>query len=671
LGRRAPATLIGSLTIRAKFALLAFFACGSTAAEVYLTEGTNISVDVTNDGRAAIDLLGGIWVLPSDGGEALAIQSGLRPARRPRWSPAANALVYQASTAEHNEIWLHLEDDGLDRRLGDGPYFDQHPDWHPDGERIVFSSARNDSDFDLWEFDLPTGLAWRLSYLPGDETEPAWSADGRSLIYIHELNGQWSLMLRRHGQADEVLVRSGTRLAAPSWRPDGSLVTFMKNSDEGWSIRMAILSNPILDRTIVEGEDFFVAPVVWQDRQHMLYTANGRIRKRNFNSRSSANVPFRAAVGKTNGYSDDTPAMRDLPPIDEPQGTTVIRAGQLFDGIDARYRNNADIIIEGGRIVAVENRADRPGSIVIDLGDITVLPGFIDAYAALPDGVDGSLGPLLLSLGVTTLVAEIESAAALNAIWSGKEVPGPRVLIAQSIQDAGPDSGLPWLVSITGDMNAGVAQRELVQQWQAQGVAVLADSWQVGLGSGASLLVGTASMPTSPAGRSYQDVQMASGVGAITFVSGLADSATPNIETLRNSRQAGLLPASVNLTRRFAQTPDFSAAATSVVVGSQPNGLPPGIALHAEFLALQDAGLNAEQTLKAAGINAANALGLGLRLGRISQGAAADLVLVDGDPLNDIGDALKIVGVVRNGRFFSVSGLIDRSKAAQATKSVE
>jgi hypothetical protein len=46
-------------------------------------------------------------------------------------------------------------------------------------------------------------------------------------------------------------------------------------------------------------------------------------------------------------------------------------------------------------------------------------------------------------------------------------------------------------------------------------------------------------------------------------------------------------------------------------------------------------------------------------------------VLVDGDPLRNIGDALNIVGVVRNGRFFSVSGLIDRAADAKATKTVE
>ena len=59
-------------------------------------------------------------------------------------------------------------------------------------------------------------------------------------------------------------------------------------------------------------------------------------------------------------------------------------------------------------------------------------------------------------------------------------------------------------------------------------------------------------------------------------------------------------------------------------------------------------------------MNAASALGVGLQLGRIAAGSLADLVIVDGDPLVDIDDALNVVGVVRNGRFFSTIGLIDR-----------
>ena len=92
--------------------------------------------------------------------------------------------------------------------------------------------------------------------------------------------------------------------------------------------------------------------------------------------------------------------------------------------------------------------------------------------------------------------------------------------------------------------------------------------------------------------------------------------------------------------------------------------MPAGIGTQAELRALVAAGLTPPQALHAGGVNAAAVLGVDPRLGRIATGAVADLIFVDGDPLNSIDDAIKVVAVVRNGRFFSVAGLIDRASAA-------
>ena len=72
--------------------------------------------------------------------------------------------------------------------------------------------------------------------------------------------------------------------------------------------------------------------------------------------------------------------------------------------------------------------------------------------------------------------------------------------------------------------------------------------------------------------------------------------------------------------------------------------------------------------LRAIGVNAAAALRTDPFLGRIATGAAADLVFVAGDPLADVSEALNIVAVVRNGRFFSLSGLREK---AELQRSVE
>jgi imidazolonepropionase-like amidohydrolase len=78
------------------------------------------------------------------------------------------------------------------------------------------------------------------------------------------------------------------------------------------------------------------------------------------------------------------------------------------------------------------------------------------------------------------------------------------------------------------------------------------------------------------------------------------------------------------------------------------------------------AGLTPLQTLRGVGVNAAGAILADPYLGRIATGATADLVFVDGDPLSNISHTLNVVAVVRNGRFYSVSGLFDRAKQAES-----
>ena len=632
-------------------------------AQVTLTEGTNFTVDVAADGRLAMDLLGSIWILPANGGNAEPIATGVLSVARPRWSPGGDAILFEARAKGRNELGIYrfASDDVLP--LGNDRYSDQQADWHPDGDRIVFSSERHDDGLDLWETDIATGLAWRLSDLPGDETEPSWSADGRHLIYVNEFDGRWSLIVRRFGEPDHVLITSDEQLSAPSWRPDGSLVTFARHSDDGIVTNMLIFSDPLLERTLINDDDLFVAPVAWLDRQQMFYAANGVIRERRFDSWNPKTVPFRAAIGRPAGQGNVARSPRKLAAQGEAVGRIVLRADRIFDGLAAGYRERLDIVIEDGVISAVEARRDRSGEIIFDMGDLTVLPGFIDGYAGLDDDVDERLGPVLLTFGVTTLVAESERTEQLNERWAGRDMPGPRVLAAAALDRA--DGRKPWLVTVSGDMNAGLQHRDRVDAWQQAGVPVLAESWQAGLGSGAALLLGGGALPASPEGHRYQDMELAANPETATIFSGLADAKTPQLDSLLASRQARLLPEAKHPVRRFPSSPRLAAGSTEVVVGSKPNGLAPGLALHAELRALQAAGLSGEQAMRAAGVNAATALGLGIQVGRIARGAVADLVIVDGDPLADVADALNVVGIVRNGRFYSTISLIEQTQLSR------
>ena len=82
------------------------------------------------------------------------------------------------------------------------------------------------------------------------------------------------------------------------------------------------------------------------------------------------------------------------------QQTTVLRAARMIDGTGAPTVTNAAIVVTDDRIVAVGPAsavAVPAGARVVDLGDVTLLPGFIDAHTHI---IGRTLGDPLADLAV-------------------------------------------------------------------------------------------------------------------------------------------------------------------------------------------------------------------------------------------------------------------------------
>jgi len=70
----------------------------------------------------------------------------------------------------------------------------------------------------------------------------------------------------------------------------------------------------------------------------------------------------------------------------QPPAVTAIKAARLFDGKSESTISDAVVLVEGGRITAVGSRLAVPaGARLVELGDATILPGFIDAHVHLTD----------------------------------------------------------------------------------------------------------------------------------------------------------------------------------------------------------------------------------------------------------------------------------------------
>jgi imidazolonepropionase-like amidohydrolase len=86
----------------------------------------------------------------------------------------------------------------------------------------------------------------------------------------------------------------------------------------------------------------------------------------------------------------------------------------------------------------------------------------------------------------------------------------------------------------------------------------------------------------------------------------------------------------------------------------------PGFSLHDELkLYVDQLGFTALDALRAATANPAEFYGMAGQLGGVQNGQRADLVLLDANPLDDIGNTRRIRGVVAGGRWFD-RGALDR-----------
>jgi imidazolonepropionase-like amidohydrolase len=136
--------------------------------------------------------------------------------------------------------------------------------------------------------------------------------------------------------------------------------------------------------------------------------------------------------------------------------TIVLKAARLFDGKSNALVTPGIVVVKDGKIVAAGTSAGIPADAqVIDLGDATLLPGFIDAHTHLTgaykvdfkqamldelqkpiseEALDSSVNARVTLMAGVTTVRDVGSSNYLdvglrNAINAGV-VPGPRMLVS-------------------------------------------------------------------------------------------------------------------------------------------------------------------------------------------------------------------------------------------------
>ena len=97
----------------------------------------------------------------------------------------------------------------------------------------------------------------------------------------------------------------------------------------------------------------------------------------------------------------------------------------------------------------------------------------------------------------------------------------------------------------------------------------------------------------------------------------------------------------------------------------------PGFSLHDELELFVKAGLTPMAALQTATLKPTQYLGLSNSLGTVEPGKIADLVLLDANPLEQIGNTQKIAAVVVNGRFIGKTNLQQLLTQAEQTANTQ
>lgn len=674
--------------------------CTATPARAQMPGATPARTVDVHDGAAdpalspdgtqvALGILGRIWLVPVAGGDAAELTRGTSWDGAPAWSPDGRFLAYAQALPTGTDIVVRDLATGTSAILhhipgtvpalqyapgGGSLYFVQQRgqydahlwsvnvdgtaakqltftrNWHewafalgPDAKQVFLTSGRYGGS-DLYLLDTDDLSTTRLTETPAaNESAVAWSADGTRQVFVRTENGVDQLVTRAaDGGTERVVSTSPFDQKQIALAPDGKSVV-MVAARKLWRVDL---------------DDGATTPIA--------YTARFRL-------------PARAPA--------------DL----------VVTHARLWDGTGADVVSDATLIVRDGRVSAAGAGVSPPAGVpVIDAHGMTLMPGLMDSHYHFWSSFQG---PQLLARGITSIR---DPGAPISTSLNFKEAIALGVRAGPHIYTAGPlIDGVggyhPWVDVEIADSAAAPA---LVDAFKAQGVdllkvyfmleppvlrSVIRRAHEVGLRVTGHIGVRTGLRTAMEGGidgfnhvRVWRDLQPAhvqpdggdesldgtvhgvermqadwtgidpDGPDAASLIELMADAKigfdpTLSVQRIPDARRETFGMEEFERARAAAKkmgrlVHNAWQAGVPILAGTDDGSL------FDEMEDYSSAGLTNEAILQAATVNGSTWLGQRGAFGTLERGRRADFILVDGDPLANIGDVREIRVVVQDGR---------------------
>lgn len=372
---------------------------------------------------------------------------------------------------------------------------------------------------------------------------------------------------------------------------------------------------------------------------------------------------------------------------------TALVGGRIIDGTGADPIENGILIIEGDRITAVGSRdhTDLPSTVrQIDLSGLTLMPGLINAHGHIAGGTPEKL-ETYARYGITTVlslggedaghVALRDSQAASDAIQSRILVSGP----IPEPQNAGQAAGLvadlanmdvDWVkIRVQGGNMPAAVYTALIDAAHAAGLPVAAHMYN--LEDTRGLVQAGVDMLAHSVRDAEMDAALLSSIRerdiclvptlmreVSTYVYAdtpdffsdpffLAHASAADIEALQEPGPRRRAAASEDRGRAdlaMAQRNLKLAheAGVRIAMGTDSGaftGRFPGYFEHLELELMVEAGMDESAVIQSATRAAAECIGLAAETGTLEAGKRADILVLNGNPLEDIRNTQKLASV--------------------------
>lgn len=670
-------------------------------------------VATSPDGRRVLfHAVGRLWLKEDEGRPRALTAAEDRFEYQPAFSPDGRRVLFTTWNDERRGQVVERElASGRERVLSSEPGVYASPRYSPDGRRIVFTKDGGHAliggayDRDAGVYLLEPGSAPRRIAERG--RNPQFSADGERVLFLTGGGIAKKLMsVGLHGeQPRELLDLKYVNAVALS--PDGRHVAFT----ELFNAYVAPL--PATGGSIALSKDSKAIPVTalttrvgaelhWSDARTLHWVEGDRYVSRRLEA----------------GNDDGGRPLGLSVPVDTPSDTVAFVGGRIITMREAETTQevleDGVLLVRGDRIAAVGRRGEvavPAGARVVDVAGKTLLPGFIDAHAHANHFFDGAIPQANwayyanLAFGITTMFDPSANTPTVfsqaELVQAGRMV-GPRVFSTGTIL-YGADGDFKAVVNSLDDARAHLQrlkangafavksynqprrdQRQQINQAARELGMMTVEEGGSTLQHNLTMIVDGSSniehnLPVAPLRRDVIELWRQTDVRntptlVVTF-GGLSGEYWwyARERVWENERLLRFFPRSTLDARAIRREtgPDWDYwhltvaeslkrlrdAGVGVQVGG--HGQLQGLAPHWEMWMLAQGGFTPFEALRAFTIDGADHLGFRQDLGSLEVGKKADLVVLEGNPLEDLRASANTALVMVNGRLFDASTMAE------------